>query len=682
MGIGTEIRDRHGFGEYLRESILPLSPAIEPVAFRGAMQDDEEPGSFFEEMECGLMSKPGAVWNVLGTSGLGKTHLARWAAGRWGRRFLEDPEGSPVPLWVDAGKLEAALEGKGLASALPGQDQIESLIEKHPFIAILDRGPASTRAAVTLAAGRSSSLRILHLASGTPLPGPAVTLAPWDRESALLAAQRRLGAEGVRRVQAVEASPAAALLGYPRFVSHLLERRELEHRELETEGGAREFLLSLFDSFGGGAAGFPAWCEGVYLATGRSHQFAEPARRLHLSPPGLETAISEFARVFRVFILAELIRSGRERAALPVLPLEREELDLIARLLGPMAETIDLKLWTSHGGVSAANRINLDWRLHRRPFASAVFHDCPGPLFLPGVRFEGEVAGLRLVDSDLSGLAPDTPRLRRCRFVRCRLASARLSGTTLTDCDFKACDLHSADLSDAGLGRCEFVDLDLSRTVLAGSIFMECTFTGVTLGMAAPAGEALFRQCRLTNCKMAGLASAGLHLERSSLDRLSLAALEPSVLDAEKASFRRCDLIELAAPRARLAGASFEDCLLAGVSLEGADLREASFRKCDFQPGPASRAGLTEGSTRVHPMHGSQSGYYGGEMLEGVWGDPEMLRTADLRGADLRGASFEHTDLFRVDLRGAKMDPELLKQARKMGAFIETGEPGGSPADP
>ena len=70
-------------------------------------------------------------------------------------------------------------------------------------------------------------------------------------------------------------------------------------------------------------------------------------------------------------------------------------------------------------------------------------------------------------------------------------------------------------------------------------------------------------------------------------------------------------------------------------------------------------------------MYGSQSGYYAEEILDGVWGDPEHLRTADLREADLRGAKLSGTDLFRVDLRGARMDRAFLNEARKMRAFVD-----------
>jgi len=52
-------------------------------------------------------------------------------------------------------------------------------------------------------------------------------------------------------------------------------------------------------------------------------------------------------------------------------------------------------------------------------------------------------------------------------------------------------------------------------------------------------------------------------------------------------------------------------------------------------------------------------------------GDPELLRTADLREADLRGASVKDTDPFRVDRRGARMDPAFREEARRMRAFVD-----------
>ncbi len=53
-----------------------------------------------------------------------------------------------------------------------------------------------------------------------------------------------------------------------------------------------------------------------------------------------------------------------------------------------------------------------------------------------------------------------------------------------------------------------------------------------------------------------------------------------------------------------------------------------------------------------------------------VFLDPDLTRTADLRNADLRGARVAHTDLFRVDLRGARMDRDFYQLALSMNAFL------------
>ena len=106
------------------KDILPLAPPVEPVPFRG-QRGEGEVLPFFEEMDAYLRSRSGAFWSVLGPSGIGKTCFARWAAARWGKLFLEDPDENPGPLWIETERLE-----------LP--EGLSQLVTKHPFLAILE----------------------------------------------------------------------------------------------------------------------------------------------------------------------------------------------------------------------------------------------------------------------------------------------------------------------------------------------------------------------------------------------------------------------------------------------------------------------------------------------------------------------------------------------------------------
>jgi len=142
-------------------------------------------------------------------------------------------------------------------------------------------------------------------------------------------------------------------------------------------------------------------------------------------------------------------------------------------------------------------------------------------------------------------------------------------------------------------------------------------------------------------------------------------------LEAPGATFRVSNLEGLRSKDAQLYKALFDRCILSNASLRGADLRSAQLIQVDFQPGPGSRSGLTALPTRTDALHGSKSGFYAQNISEGVYLDPDLLRTADLRDADLRGVFLKDTDLFRVDLRGALLDPDLRNAAMSMQAFLE-----------
>jgi uncharacterized protein YjbI with pentapeptide repeats len=212
---------------------------------------------------------------------------------------------------------------------------------------------------------------------------------------------------------------------------------------------------------------------------------------------------------------------------------------------------------------------------------------------------------------------------------------------------------------------------DLSSAIVSGASFDGCELTGVTFGSTSPDGTPRLTRCKLKACDLSRLAEAGISITRSELEGVPLAGLAPKTLDGEGTTFLHSDLMGLIAPGARLKKARFTKCILSDVVLRGADLRQARFAECDFQPGPASRAGLTGEMSRWDPMHGSKSGYYAQDLADGVYSDPELTRTADLRGADLRGAEISHTDLFRVDLRGAKLDTAFRDAALGMQAFVD-----------
>src|SRR2546426_8166674 len=144
MGTGKDLRDLQGFGRYLEERILPLAPVIEPVPFRGR-RGEGEALPFFEDMDTHLRSRPGAVWSILGPPGTGKTYFARWAAARWAKLFLENPDGNPAPFWMDPKKL-ASLSAKSeappwqiLLSAIAGElkeapEDLSKVLAAHPVI--------------------------------------------------------------------------------------------------------------------------------------------------------------------------------------------------------------------------------------------------------------------------------------------------------------------------------------------------------------------------------------------------------------------------------------------------------------------------------------------------------------------------------------------------------------------
>lgn len=68
------------------------------------------------------------------------------------------------------------------------------------------------------------------------------------------------------------------------------------------------------------------------------------------------------------------------------------------------------------------------------------------------------------------------------------------------------------------------------------------------------------------------------------------------------------------------------------------------------------------------------TGFYTEELEQLHFRRPEEIRKAALCGADLRGANLNGVDFYLVDLRGARLDPEAVKQARQTGAILDDWE--------
>lgn len=278
---------------------------------------------------------------------------------------------------------------------------------------------------------------------------------------------------------------------------------------------------------------------------------------------------------------------------------------------------------------------------------------------------------MNFLEADLTGCSLSSGRVSKCIFKSTCLDEADLSETRFTKCTFSAGSSDLADFSGGCFEECLFQAMDLTKAILHGVKFHSSVFEKTNFGLTTEGEELVFHNCLFSCSDVSRLAPGGFSWEKCRFENMSFTGLKPRAFMAARAFFERCDLVDIEAPGARLEGAVFKDCLLSGASLQGANLREAKLERVDFQPGPSSRAGVTEETTRYHPMYGSQSGFYAQSLAEGVYGDPELVRTADLRGADLRGVKLIHTDLFRVDLRGALMDPSFRASAAKMQAFVD-----------
>lgn len=285
---------------------------------------------------------------------------------------------------------------------------------------------------------------------------------------------------------------------------------------------------------------------------------------------------------------------------------------------------------------------------------------------LPGARLSAiELPDVRaawadLSRADLSGTDLSRADLARTRLAGANLAGARLDHAILVHATLAGADLRGARLTDAMLRGANLERACLADAVLHGADLAEARVDGLDLLGAELSGARLdaldLRSCRLDGAILAGARAVECNLESVRLESPSWSG----------ADLTGALLTGTAFPRARLTGAVLARAGLAEVVWDGADLRHADFTGAQFHLG-SSRSGLVFGAP---PGEGSRTGFYTDDAVELARLRPEEFRKASLRGADLRGAQLLRTDLYLVDLREARLDPEQRAHARACGAIL------------
>ncbi len=249
--------------------------------------------------------------------------------------------------------------------------------------------------------------------------------------------------------------------------------------------------------------------------------------------------------------------------------------------------------------------------------------------------------GTSFVHSDLSGAHLDNSSLRDADFTGANLRSASLMGAICRGANFIGACLREANLQGTDLLLCQWRDADLNSADLSGAQLRRADFREARLD---------FVQFDLAN------------LEKAQFDGLTIT--EPCFKNArlQQADFTASTLIAPDFWHADLSGAR-----LAEIDWRSADLRGADLRGATFHMG-SSRSGLVNSPIA---MEGSMTGFYTEDLEQLHFKRPEEVRKAALCGADLRGAKIKGVDFYLVDLRGARLDPAALQQARQTGAILD-----------
>lgn len=261
--------------------------------------------------------------------------------------------------------------------------------------------------------------------------------------------------------------------------------------------------------------------------------------------------------------------------------------------------------------------------------------------------------------------------LQRAALDGCRLAGARLQGADLTDASMR--DVVAIRVEGAGMlaprvdaEGASFVGADLSGAQLSGARLQDAELAGARLA-ATNLAHADLSRARLDSNDLTTTDLDGAVLRKASLRRVQAGGVAWRDLDGEGSDWAHSDLTGSRLHGAQLHRASFRYCHLAEIDWRGADLRAADLTGAVFHLGNA-RSGLVDSTLA---SEGTRTGFYTDESLEEHWRQPEQVRKASLRDCDLRGAWLRGVDLYLVDLRGAKLDPEDRAWARRCRAILD-----------
>jgi uncharacterized protein YjbI with pentapeptide repeats len=281
---------------------------------------------------------------------------------------------------------------------------------------------------------------------------------------------------------------------------------------------------------------------------------------------------------------------------------------------------------------------------------------------LAGANLEGAKAEHAIfVDANLEGAAMVRLTANSANFSRAYLRRSSLVSASLMAADFRnavlsEASLISADLSDADLSSAKLRNADLNQAKLLHANLAEADFAGANLRGAVLFGLDL-RQATFTDACLEQAFMNEVQWEDACLINAKL----------KDARLSRAHLTGTKFCNADFRGADLRGAGLAEIDWEGADLSGADLRMATFHLG-SSRSGLV-GSYIA--CEGSKTGFYTDDLEDMTFKQPEEIRKANLRGADLRGVKADKVDFYLVDLRDAKLDPQLREQARSMGAILE-----------